>query len=114
MSLARLLSTRAVEVLTADVVAGYGDGTTEDWSDPAVRATTGWLALRNPSTVRPDGTRDAEVSDWILLLASGDPITGRNRVRCGGRVFTVEGTPNEAFTQRGEHHVEVALREVVG
>lgn len=111
MSLATLL-VRDVDILTAGIrTDAYGD-TQLDWTAPTTVTVKGWLG---PAISFEDlNGRDATVSTFPLTLPEGTPITARNRVRIEGRTYEVDGEPNFAWTPRGEHHVEVAVKVVVG
>jgi hypothetical protein len=111
MSLATLL-VRDVDVITAGTVTDvYGDPQ-PDWTTATEISTVGWLAQASSIEVL-DG-RDATSSTLTLTLPAGTPVTARDRVRIDGRLYELDGEPNSAWTPRGEHHIETALRIVVG
>jgi hypothetical protein len=111
VSIQALLVHDVVIVTAATTTGRYGDAV-KDW-DGATRTTVkGWLARKNQQEV--NGTREAEVYDSVLFLAADATITGADRVEWQGGTYEVAGPPNQAWTPRGEHHLEVPLRRVDG
>lgn len=105
-----------VTILTAASTTDRYNNTVKDWGNATERDVRGWVSQR--SQLEDHDQREAQVSDWILYLDAGDPITGANRVRwndpASAVTFEVEGPPNPAWSPRGEHHVEIPLRVVTG
>lgn len=55
------------------------------------------------------------VTDWLLFLPKGTPITHKSRVQGRGLEFEAQGAPDElsrVLTTGGAHHIEVALKVV--
>ena len=112
MSLATL-AVRDVTILSPGSVLDARGDTVESWEDATSTAAKGWLG-RTAEAETPSPGRDPLRSEWTLRFLAGTPIDGRCRVEIDGEMFEVQGDPNRAWTPRGEHHVRVPLRKVVG
>lgn len=111
MSLAGLLVQDVTIITPGASVNRYGDDA-KDWATATSTPTKGWVARRSQREV--NGNREAEVSEWVLYLDTSSTITGADRVEWQSQTFEVDGPPIHAWTPRGEHHIEVALRMVDG
>lgn len=89
----------------------YGDEE-KDWTEATTTTVKGWVSQR--SGIEDRDHREAQASDWVLFLHAGTTITALDRVTWSGITFEVDGPPNPAWSPRGEHHLEVPLRVVVG
>lgn len=100
-------------ILTRGVVGAadrYGNATaTFSGDDEAVK---GWLS-QTSRTENLDG-REAQIEETVLFLAAGSDVTGVDRVTIDSVSYMVDGPPRRAWTPRGEHHVELTLRQVTG
>lgn len=112
MSIDTLTGVRDVVIQTAANATDRYSDTILDWSAPTEVETTGWLAQVNTATLNDH--RDGVVTAIVLTLRAGTAIGPHNRVVIDGVTYEVDGEPNRAWTPRGEHHVEVSLRAVVG
>lgn len=90
----------------------YGDAS-KNWVAAVETETNGWVARRSESEDRAQG-REAQLSEWVLMLDADTDIQGGDRVVWGTTTFEVDGPPNHAWTPRGEHHIEASLRLVEG
>jgi head-tail adaptor len=109
------LTSLLVHDLTIQRPASAADAngfTVKDWDDPTETSVKGWIVQLSTTEDR-DG-REAQVSSWQAYLHAETDVLGGDRVVWGSRTFEVDGTPQHAWTPRGEHHVEVQLRKVDG
>lgn len=112
MSLARLF-VRQVDIITpASSTDSRGD-TVTTWTGAAETTVQGWLGRASESEAFTPG-RDALRIDGVVRVPAGTVVDGRCRVRVDGDLFEVAGTPNRAWTPRGEHHVRIPVRRVDG
>lgn len=111
MSLTSLLVRTAV-IQTASTTVDRYNNTVLDWTSPTSTATTVWIA--QTATSEDLDHRDGTVDTVIATFPAGTVITAYDRVVIDGQTYEVDGKPNRAWTPRGEHHVEVVLREIVG
>lgn len=79
--------------------------------------TSGGFDVRGTlqNTSRSEDTAEGEmsVSDWLLFLPPGTPITHRCRVLARGKEFEVTQEPGDIrndLTVNTPHHIEVSLR----
>jgi hypothetical protein len=90
----------------------YGN-VTKDWTTATRTTVKGWIARQSGLEDRTAG-REAEVSTWYGYLPAGTPIAGGDRLDWEGVTFEVDGPPYTAWSPRGPHHTEIALRIVTG
>lgn len=84
----------------------------EAWSGATTSTAKGWL--HQTSSSEPIEGRDGELSLWVLYLPAGTDVDAHDRVTVLGLTFEVDAPPLPAWTPRGEHHLEVRLRRMVG
>jgi len=83
--------------------------------------TTGWVTTRG-SAATSAATREpvdagrlyAVTTDLILYLPSGTDIAHNDTVTIDTVTYQVDGTPNAAWSPRGEHHIEANLTRADG
>lgn len=112
MSLASLL-VHDVTLLRAGTTTDRYGADAKDWDTATETDTQGWVTQTSGVEDRTDG-REAQVGSWTLYLAAGEDLLGGDRVVWGTYTFEVDGPPLQAWTPRGEHHVEARLRLVEG
>lgn len=111
MSLARLLSTNAVTIVTPGTDTTRYRHPANDFTDEQTEvSTTGWLT--QISTTETVGARDVITTGYKLYLAAGESIAAADRVTVDGLDYEVDGDPHHAQTPRGAHHIECVLRRV--
>lgn len=122
MSLATLMVDDVTILHASTTTDRYGNSTLE-WSSATSTTSKAWVAQRSATDLSDAGTggslgRTGELSDWIIYLPAGTPITSDDRVEWAGvtptAVFEVVGLPNPAKTPRGPHHLEVGARLIAG
>jgi hypothetical protein len=111
VSLAALLVRPTTIVHPGETVDRYGNSI-PDWVHPTTTLTMGWLAQQGGSEDRQ--RRDAEVSNWSLVLPAEIELSALDRVIIGTTTYELVAPPNEAWTPRGPHHIEATLRLVEG
>lgn len=97
----------------------YGN-TVYDYGDTATRTQiTGWLqqdTRRQLTGVAADG-RTTQVERWLLVTNHAD-VRALDRFEwtgpSGPMTFETDGPPAPAYTPRGLHHQELALRIITG
>ena len=105
---------REVQIVTP-VTAASGDryGSASVSFAAAGRTVMGWVSQTSADEPQSDG-RDPLITGLVLFLPTGTRITGRDRVILDDVTYTVEGTPHDAWSPAGSHHLEVRLQEVAG
>lgn len=101
-----------IKIRRPGTTTGRGSDVVKDWSAATDTPAKGWVAQRSTDDLRD--VRTGDVSDFVLQCAATVDVRPGDRVVWGSLVFDVEGRPLEAYTPRGEHHTEVALRLVEG
>ena len=108
MSFAGLLVHDTYIVTAVESEDDYGN-VVPDWGPVAARvAAKAWITQLGTSEDRND--RQTPTAQWIAFYAAGTAVSFTNRIEWGDRAFEVDGLPLEAWTPRGEHHIEVPLR----
>ncbi|MDF1596948.1 MAG: hypothetical protein P1T08_12790 [Acidimicrobiia bacterium] len=111
----------ATETVTVVTVGQIG---TDRYNNPTIGETGrvdyyGWLEQQSgQETVE---NRDLQVGDWLCVLhrrvdgATFDmdvAMTGRDRVEARNLTFQIIGPPAVARSPRGQHHIELHLRQL--
>ena len=101
-----------ITVRRAARTTGRGADQVADWSDTTDTPIRGWVAQQSTGDSRQG--RSGDVSSWLLQCPATADVRPGDRIIWSGMTFDVDGRPNPAWTPRGEHHTEVALRLVEG
>lgn len=105
-----------VVILTAGVLEDrYHNPVADDWTNPHRSSVVrGWLAQQRMTELQ--GDREAIVSDWVLRVPLGTPISAGSRVesQVDGATYTVQGDPYVVPTPDGPSHVRANLMRVAG
>lgn len=99
-------------ITRAAAIAGRGADVVKDWSAATTHDATGWVAQLSTDDVRD--TRSGDESTHSLQTAATTDVRPGDRVVWKSMTFDVVGRPNNAYTPRGEHHIEARLRIVEG
>lgn len=103
---------RTVTIQTAATTVDRYNNTVADWTTPASSPTKAWVT--QTGTLEDQDHRDAAVTTATVTLPAHTAVTAQDRIVIDGAVFEVVGEPNRRWTPRGEHHVEVDVRECAG
>lgn len=106
------LLVRDVTITSPTVTTDRNGSRQETFTGATPRSAKGWLHQTSASEVIEG--RDGELSMWVLYLPAGTTIGAHDRVTVSGSTFEVDAPPLPAWTPRGEHHLEVRLRRMVG
>lgn len=108
MSFAGLLVHNVWIVTPAESEDDYGN-TVYDWGAAASRtASDAWITQLATSENSDD--RQTPAAQWVAFLPAGTAVSFIDRIEWDDRAFEVDGLPLEAWTPRGEHHIQVPLR----
>ena len=58
--------------------------------------------------------RETGVTEWVVYLPPGTPVSTLDRIEWEGLAFEVNGVPHRAFGRHQEHHIELHVDRVEG
>lgn len=109
---ARLLPVEVDWIRPASTTDSYGN-TVDDWDEEATTTSQLQVWVDHRRTVEQRDGRDVTVTT-LLLITNELGVAAIDRFAWGDHTYEVDGEPAVVYTPAGPHHVEAALRLVVG
>jgi hypothetical protein len=109
MSLSTMLIHNVWILSPGQTISNAGD-VTESWDTPTRIASKAWFSPSR-SYEDDDPLSGMSSNESVFFLPAGADIKASDRIEWGERTYEVIGPAREQWTPRGEHHLEVTVKE---